>query len=75
MKTASNSVNISINFNHIIDLVRQLPYNEKVKLEEVIRREISSDRSVDKAYTHLASENVLAKEWLSPEEDEAWRNL
>ena len=75
MKTVSNSLNVSINFNHIIDLVRQLPYNEKVKLEEVIRREISSDRSVDKAYTNLASENVLAKEWLSPEEDEAWRNL
>ena len=23
----------------------------------------------------LASENVLAKEWLSPEEDSAWANL
>jgi hypothetical protein len=25
--------------------------------------------------THLASENVLAKEWLTIEEDCAWKNL
>jgi hypothetical protein len=25
--------------------------------------------------TALASENVLAKDWLRPEEDDAWRNL
>ena len=75
MKTASNSVNVSINFNQIIDLVKQLSYNEKVRLEEVIRSEIRTERIVDKANTHLASESVLAKEWLSPEEDEAWKNL
>ena len=27
------------------------------------------------APTALASEAVLAKDWLRPEEDEAWRNL
>ncbi len=75
MKTASNGINVSINFNQIIDLVRQLSYNEKVMLEEVIRSEITTDIIADKAYTHRASENVLAKEWLSPEEDEAWKNL
>jgi hypothetical protein len=75
MKTASNSVNVSINFNQIIDLVKQLSYTEKVRLEEVIRSEIRTEKIVDKANTHLATENVLAKEWLSPEEDEAWKNL
>jgi hypothetical protein len=25
--------------------------------------------------THLASESVLAKDWLNPQEDEAWKNL
>ena len=75
MKTASNSVNVSINFNQIIDLVKQLPYNEKVRLEEVIRSEIKTEKIVDKPNTHLASESVLAKEWLSPEADEAGKNL
>ena len=26
-------------------------------------------------FTHLASENVLSRDWDSPEEDEAWKNL
>jgi len=30
---------------------------------------------VDKALTHFASEKVLAKDWLTPEEDIAWQNL
>ncbi|MDR3250138.1 MAG: hypothetical protein LBT42_00535 [Tannerella sp.] len=25
--------------------------------------------------THLASEHVLAKDWLNPQEDEAWKDL
>ena len=28
-----------------------------------------------KISTHYASENVLAKDWLTPEEDRAWKNL
>ncbi len=30
---------------------------------------------VDKPLTYLASEKVLAKDWLTPEEDKAWKNL
>jgi hypothetical protein len=29
----------------------------------------------DDGNIHFASENVLARDWLSPEEDEAWANL
>jgi hypothetical protein len=29
----------------------------------------------DKIMTHFASEKALSKDWLSPEEDEAWKNL
>ena len=29
----------------------------------------------DKSFTMLASEKSLAKDWLSKEEDEAWKNL
>ena len=75
MKTLSNSISIDLSFSQIIDIVRQLPYNEMVILEEVIQNEIKIDKKQDNTYTHLASESVLAKEWLSPEEDEAWRNL
>jgi hypothetical protein len=30
---------------------------------------------IDKPLTHFASEKVLAKDWLTPEEDLAWRDL
>ncbi len=29
----------------------------------------------DNIKTHLASEKVLSRDWDSPEEDEAWKNL
>ncbi|MBX2914780.1 MAG: hypothetical protein KF856_05845 [Cyclobacteriaceae bacterium] len=29
----------------------------------------------DKLLTHLASEKVLSRDWESPEDDEAWKNL
>lgn len=29
----------------------------------------------EKLDTHLASEDVLSRDWNSPEEDEAWKNL
>ena len=31
--------------------------------------------NTDKIATHHASENVLAKDWLTPEEDLAWKDL
>ena len=35
-------------------------------------RKISIKEGVD---THLASESVLAKDWNTPQEDEAWKDL
>ena len=29
----------------------------------------------DKTETHFASQSVLAKDWLTPEEDNAWKDL
>ena len=31
--------------------------------------------SLDKTLTHFASEKSLGKEWLTPQEDLAWKNL
>jgi hypothetical protein len=75
MKTLAGNINLSVSFNQIIDLVKQLPYKEKVKLGEVIRKETNPSMDNDKVYTHFASEKTLAKDWLSTEEDEAWKNL
>ncbi|NEW84361.1 MAG: hypothetical protein GZ094_18620 [Mariniphaga sp.] len=75
MKTAASNINLSINFGQVVDLVKQLPYKEKIKLGEVIRKEIRTSIPDDKILTHFASEKTLANDWLSIEEDEAWKNL
>jgi hypothetical protein len=75
MKTSTKSISLSIKFNQLVELVKQLPYEEKVKLWKVIRRETKTNMENDKVFTHFASEKALAKDWLSPVEDEAWKNL
>jgi hypothetical protein len=38
--------------------------------------DVSSQSAIlDEPMTHYASEKVLAKDWLTPEEDKAWENL
>ena len=34
-----------------------------------------TENCVDKPFTHFASENIFATDWLSAEEDIAWQNL
>ena len=75
MKTSNLNINLPLSFNQVIDLVKQLPYKEKVKLSEVLQKETKQKTEKDRTLTHLASEKVLAKDWLLPEEDEAWKNL
>ncbi|HEY3390853.1 MAG TPA: hypothetical protein VGK38_14845 [Prolixibacteraceae bacterium] len=75
MKTITSNINISVDFNQVVDIVRQLPYKEKIKLGEVIRKEIKANNQNDKVLTHFASEKTLAKDWLSAEEDEVWSFL
>jgi hypothetical protein len=36
---------------------------------------ISETNITDKTLTHLASEKILAKDWLNTDEDKAWQDL
>jgi hypothetical protein len=57
----------------------KLPKNFIGKQVEVIAFTIEeADKTTeigDKTMTHFASENSLAKDWLTPEEDLAWQDL
>jgi hypothetical protein len=75
MEAANLNINLPLNFNQVVDLVRQLPYKEKLRLNEVLKREINQKMGNDNILTHLASEKVLGKDWLLPEEDETWKDL
>jgi len=75
MKAADLNINLPLNFNQVVDLVKQLPYKEKLRLAEVLKKGTKQMPENDKVLTHFASEKVLAKDWLLPEEDEAWKDL
>ena len=55
----------------------KLPKNFVGKQVEVIAFTIDEANAsvAEKVLTHIASETILAKDWLSPEEDSAWHNL
>ena len=37
--------------------------------------ELNPKNYEDRILTHFASQSALAKDWLTPEEDEAWKDL
>jgi len=58
----------------ILKAVEDLPeecLDELASYAERLRRKTAAESSL----TALASERTLAKDWLQPEEDEAWRDL
>jgi hypothetical protein len=59
--------NLSVKFEQILALVLQCNGEEK----QALLRELISD-SIN---VTLASEKSLSKDWLSQEEDEAWKDL
>lgn len=62
---------LPINFQQLLELIRQLSTEEKHLLLQYLQQW----REDEPTMTHFASEKVLAEDWLSPEEDEAWADL
>ncbi|NOX84405.1 MAG: DUF2281 domain-containing protein [Chlorobi bacterium] len=75
METTDIKIHIPLNFKQIVEIIRQLPYDEKLKLSEILRKETGQKKENDRVLTHFASEKALSEDWLLPEEDEAWKNL
>ena len=61
------------------DVSIHVPENYVGKRVEVIaftiEETIKDSLTKDKPLTHFASEQVLSKYWLTPEEDKAWKDL
>jgi len=74
-KNMDAQINITISYNQLFELVRQLPVREKQKLLTSLIKESFRKSGDDTILTHFASEKTLAKDWLSPEEDKAWKDL
>ncbi|MDA8124711.1 MAG: hypothetical protein M0009_05945 [Deltaproteobacteria bacterium] len=65
--------------NERIQLIRETRKKtgqSEIILDQIIERKISYDiTESDAILTMIASEEVLGKDWDTPEEDEAWANL
>lgn len=60
------------------ELILQIPQKYIGKELEVIAfsiNDFTDSSSEEITLTHFASETVLAKDWLSEKEDEAWKSL
>lgn len=75
MNTNIIQINEPLNFQQVVELVWQLPHRDKVKLNEMLKNETMQVPENDNISTHLASEKVLAKDWLLKDEEEAWKDL
>jgi tetrahydrodipicolinate N-succinyltransferase len=59
-------------------ITAQKVYRELKKLESMLEKKgIIAEQEIESSMseTVLLSEKSLAKEWLNPEEDEAWKDL
>ena len=55
------------------DLFKQKIINQDLDFVKVLNKE--NENIVSEPPIHYASEKMLAKDWLSPEEDKAWKDL
>jgi hypothetical protein len=68
-------VYLPLQFNQILDIVKQLGAKERQQLLLFLlgRQPFEQDDAV--LLTHFATESVLAKDWLTETEDTAWQSL
>ncbi|MEA5138016.1 hypothetical protein [Arcicella rigui] len=64
--------NIPLTFQQIAEIVKQLPKKEQADLVKILQKEVMEKETIQ---THFATESILAKEWLNPEEESAWQHL
>jgi AbrB family looped-hinge helix DNA binding protein len=57
------------------DKIAIIAYNDHIELRPLEQVSKKLDFTKEGILCALASEKVLAKEWLTKEEDEAWKNL
>lgn len=65
---------LPLSLDQLMILLRQLPASEKKKLILLLEQELQVPEA-DSVLTHLASEQVQARNWNSPKEDQAWQHL
>jgi hypothetical protein len=66
------SISINLTFSQLVNAIEQLPKIEQYQLLLYLMRKQEEDNLT---VTHFASEDVLAKDWNTTIEYEAWQGL
>ena len=69
-----NDMNDMTNVKLIVKEIEQVPESFLGEILDFIRF-LKEKNKTDRLETVIASESALKKDWLKPEEDEAWRDL
>lgn len=70
---ATLNFSLPLTFQQIVVMVKQMPKPKQSELLEFLQNEVKEQD--EPTFTHLAAQEVLAKDWLNQEEEEAWKNL
>lgn len=73
MANSLHPVYLPLQFNQVLEIVQQLGIAERRSLLLFLMGHQTEIE--DMTLTHFASEDTLAKDWLTETEDEAWKNL
>lgn len=73
MTASTQQVYLPLQFQQVLEIVKQLGITERQNLLLFLLG-LSADKE-DVTLTHFASEQTLAKSWLTETEDAAWQNL
>ena len=68
---ATLNFSLPLTFQQIVVMVKQMPKPKQNELLEFLQNEVKEKD--EPTFTHLATQEVLAKDWLN--EEEAWKNL
>jgi hypothetical protein len=60
--------------SEVLNYVQFIKYKHQSRLEHTEEASTSSNQN-EKLETAILSESLLASDWSTPEEDEAWQNL
>ena len=66
---------LNISYEDLIESLKRLSRKDKKTIHSFLESELSKDEANESSETYFLSEKSLLKDWLSKEEEEAWKDL
>ncbi|MBA4301998.1 hypothetical protein SAMN03080617_03416 [Algoriphagus alkaliphilus] len=66
---------LNISYEDLLESLKKLSRKDKKKIHSFLESELSKHEVNEPTETYLLSEESLLKDWLSQEEEQAWKDL